>query len=398
MKKIYMILIVIYAIKSVQAQVINKGDFYVANNTMVSVYDNTINNDGSELVNNGDLYFFKDLANNGNITFTSNNNISGVYFVGDEQQIISGSGLTNVFDIEFNNSTSSFAFSLEKELIIHGTLLFQNGVIHNTTQGVLSFQSNSDYENLNNQSYANNKARKKGNSAFIFPVGDYKLDTFISRPLEISASDNINNQFLVTFNWSNSDVDFSHNSKEPSIGLIDMNEFWEINREIGNFDVSITLTWNNITTPDFIRSNPTDMIIVRWNGFKWVNEGGVVDVGNSKITSNVSEYGIFTLASKSNIEVARVANMSDSFSPNGDGINDTFEILGLVDSYPNFKMKVYDKYGKLLFNYRNNGNLSPNWWDGTLEGKEMPVATYWYVIDYNDSKTKAYQGWLYLNK
>ena len=169
MKKIYMILIVIYAIKSVQAQVINKGDFYVANNTMVSVYDNTINNDGSELVNNGDLYFFKDLANNGNITFTSNNNISGVYFVGDEQQIISGSGLTNVFDIEFNNSTSSFAFSLEKELIIHGTLLFQNGVIHNTTQGVLSFQSNSDYENLNNQSYANNKARKKGNSAFIFP-------------------------------------------------------------------------------------------------------------------------------------------------------------------------------------------------------------------------------------
>lgn len=398
MKKIYMILIVIYAIKSVQAQVINKGDFYVANNTMVSVYDNTINNDGSELVNNGDLYFFKDLANNGNITFTSNNNISGVYFVGDEEQIISGSGLTNVFDIEFNNSTSSFAFSLEKELIIHGTLLFQNGVIHNTTQGVLSFQSNSDYENLNNQSYANNKARKKGNSAFIFPVGDYKLDTFISRPLEISASDNINNQFLVTFNWSNSDVDFSHNSKEPSIGLIDMNEFWEINREIGNFDVSVTLTWNNITTPDFIRSNPTDMIIVRWNGFKWVNEGGVVDVGNSKITSNVSEYGIFTLASKSNIEVARVANMSDSFSPNGDGINDTFEILGLVDSYPNFKMKVYDKYGKLLFNYRNNGNLSPNWWDGTLEGKEMPVATYWYVIDYNDSKTKAYQGWLYLNK
>lgn len=393
-----MILIVIYAIKSVQAQVINKGDFYVANNTMVSVYDNTINNDGSELVNNGDLYFFKDLANNGNITFTSNNNISGVYFVGDEQQIISGSGLTNVFDIEFNNSTSSFAFSLEKELIIHGTLLFQNGVIHNTTQGVLSFQSNSDYENLNNQSYANNKARKKGNSAFIFPVGDYKLDTFISRPLEISASDNINNQFLVTFNWSNSDVDFSHNSKEPSIGLIDMNEFWEINREIGNFDVSVTLTWNNVTTPDFIRSNPTDMIIVRWNGFKWVNEGGVVDVGNSKITSNVSEYGIFTLASKSNIEVARVANMSDSFSPNGDGINDTFEILGLVDSYPNFKMKVYDKYGKLLFNYRNNGNLSPNWWDGTLEGKEMPVATYWYVIDYNDSKTKAYQGWLYLNK
>lgn len=393
-----MILIVIYAIKSVQAQVINKGDFYVANNTMVSVYDNTINNNGSELVNNGDLYFFKDLANNGNITFTSNNNISGVYFVGDEQQIISGSGLTNVFDIEFNNSTSSFAFSLEKELIIHGTLLFQNGVIHNTTQGVLSFQSNSDYENLNNQSYANNKARKKGNSAFIFPVGDYKLDTFISRPLEISASDNINNQFLVTFNWSNSDVDFSHNSKEPSIGLIDMNEFWEINREIGNFDVSVTLTWNNITTPDFIRSNPTDIIIVRWNGFKWVNEGGVVDVGNSKITSNVSEYGIFTLASKSNIEVARVANMSDSFSPNGDGINDTFEILGLVDSYPNFKMKIYDKYGKLLFDYRNNGNLNPNWWDGTLEGKEMPVATYWYVIDYNDSKTKAYQGWLYLNK
>lgn len=407
MKKTYILLIItICIIHNLNAQFVNEGDFYINPNITVSVYEDVTNSNGAELVNNGDLYLFNNLTNNGTIGFTDTQNTSVLNFVGNQEQTINGTGVTNFYDVEFNNTFGSFAFSLDKEININGTSFFQQGIVHETAQGVLNFQANADYENLGNQSYANNKSRKIGNTAFVFPVGDYQADTFIVRPAAISAPADITDQFFIAFNWSNSDVNFSHSNKEDSIGLIDMNEFWEINREVGNSDVAVTLTWNDTTTPDFIRSNPSEMIIVRWDGNQWVDEGGTVDTNTLEITSNVTGYGIFTLASRLDGTTPADLDFSDSFSPDGDGINDVFIIPGLVDEYPNFKMKIYNRYGSIVYDYKNNGNLNPLWWNGkskkgvSISGNSetAPAATYWYIIYFNDGKTKPFQGWLYLNK
>ena len=67
----------------------------------------------------------------------------------------------------------------------------------------------------------------------------------------------------------------------------------------------------------------------------------------------------------------------DVFSPNGDGINEYFEIEH-AEQFPEMVVEVYSRWGDLLFS--TVGYDSGNRWDGTARGKEAPVGTYYYVI------------------
>ena len=94
----------------------------------------------------------------------------------------------------------------------------------------------------------------------------------------------------------------------------------------------------------------------------------------------------------------------NTFTPNGDGVNDTFEIPALMQ-YLNFKLEIFNRWGNKVYDYSNNGNVSPIWWDGYSNGrmtlnsnKPLPIATYYYVIDFNDGLTAPKQGWVYLNR
>jgi len=75
------------------------------------------------------------------------------------------------------------------------------------------------------------------------------------------------------------------------------------------------------------------------------------------------------------------------FSPNGDGINDRWEIEGMAEIYPDAVIVIYDRYGKKLIEYKG----SSSGWDGTYQGKEMPSTDYWYEIRIDEIK-KQYVG------
>jgi gliding motility-associated-like protein len=68
------------------------------------------------------------------------------------------------------------------------------------------------------------------------------------------------------------------------------------------------------------------------------------------------------------------------FTPNGDGINDTWEVTGLREYYPNAKVSIFDRFGKLLVEYAG----SDTGWDGTYRGNNMPSTDYWYQVDVKD--------------
>ncbi|WP_445749018.1 T9SS type B sorting domain-containing protein [Polaribacter sp.] len=84
------------------------------------------------------------------------------------------------------------------------------------------------------------------------------------------------------------------------------------------------------------------------------------------------------------------------FSPNGDGKSDVFEISGIVDLYPNFRIRIYNRQGNEVFNYSNNGNTNPIWWDGTFNGKPVPTGVYFYTLEYNDGVTKPKTNFIQL--
>ena len=74
-------------------------------------------------------------------------------------------------------------------------------------------------------------------------------------------------------------------------------------------------------------------------------------------------------------------------SPNGDGKNDVFSCRTLQEAFPDAKVSIYDRYGKLLVKYSG----SSTGWDGTYNGNAMPSTDYWYEIEIK-SIGKTYTG------
>lgn len=68
-------------------------------------------------------------------------------------------------------------------------------------------------------------------------------------------------------------------------------------------------------------------------------------------------------------------SVPNAFSPNGDMINDEFKILSQND-FEFFNMKVYNRYGQLVFEGKNSHNV----WDGRLAGRNAEMGTYFYII------------------
>lgn len=95
----------------------------------------------------------------------------------------------------------------------------------------------------------------------------------------------------------------------------------------------------------------------------------------------VTGDGYCMVADTVQVKVLRTPEIPNVFSPNGDGIYDTWQVRYLQD-YPNSTIQIFNRTGRVV--YATTGNGKP--WDGTFEGKPVPVATYYYVINLNNGK------------
>ncbi|MCK0158559.1 gliding motility-associated C-terminal domain-containing protein [Cellulophaga sp. F20128] len=87
-------------------------------------------------------------------------------------------------------------------------------------------------------------------------------------------------------------------------------------------------------------------------------------------------------------------NVSQSFTPNGDGINDTWTIYN-IENYPNSLVRVFNSWGKEVFSARNYQNT----WDGRYKdfGAKLPDAgSYYFQIDFEGDGKVDQEGWLYI--
>ncbi len=73
----------------------------------------------------------------------------------------------------------------------------------------------------------------------------------------------------------------------------------------------------------------------------------------------------------------------NAFSPNGDGINDRWRIQYL-ESYPGATVQVFNRYGQVVF---SSFEYSVDW-DGKLNGKPLPIGTYYYIVDPKNGRNK----------
>ncbi|QKJ28987.1 gliding motility-associated C-terminal domain-containing protein [Mucilaginibacter mali] len=75
----------------------------------------------------------------------------------------------------------------------------------------------------------------------------------------------------------------------------------------------------------------------------------------------------------------------NTFTPNGDGVNDTWKIPQLI-YYPDCKLKVYNRTGGLVFQSAGYAKS----WDGTSNGHPLPAGAYYYVIEVDKTIVSGY--------
>ncbi|WP_162276896.1 gliding motility-associated C-terminal domain-containing protein [Mucilaginibacter pedocola] len=87
------------------------------------------------------------------------------------------------------------------------------------------------------------------------------------------------------------------------------------------------------------------------------------------------------------VRVYKKVTIPNTFTPNGDAVNDTWEV-GALDTYPEATTQVFNRYGSVVFSSLGY----PKAWDGNSNGQQLPAGTYYYKIDLKNGNVLS--GWV----
>jgi gliding motility-associated-like protein len=141
-----------------------------------------------------------------------------------------------------------------------------------------------------------------------------------------------------------------------------------------------TLSGDNITdyywTPSLYLDNPRSLTPIATPPQDITYTLNVISGSCGQATSSVS------------IRVYEQISIPNTFTPNGDGVNDSWNIKNLV-TYPEGLVLIYNRDGQQVF--KSTGYPKP--WDGTSNGSQVPAGTYYYVIDLKNGMPTL-SGWV----
>lgn len=154
----------------------------------------------------------------------------------------------------------------------------------------------------------------------------------------------------------------------------------------------------------FITSTPLDSI----ENIEWQPaEKLTCNTCPNPSTQNLEDENIFTVTitnkngctATATIRISIIKRgfwMPNSFSPNGDGINDIFHPVGNEDAIKEIKtFQIYDRWGALMYRQDNIPNTSLNMgWNGFFRDQPVNpgVYSYWLNIVWNNGETQTLIG------
>jgi len=150
---------------------------------------------------------------------------------------------------------------------------------------------------------------------------------------------------------------------------------------------TINLTWNNNDDTKFIyyieKLDENGTIIntsAPLNGNSFSDERLALQNQNNRY--RIRAEGIYRKVTSYSNEVSFIQDARlicpNAFSPNNDGLNDTFVLDGVF--VKDFKMTIFDRWGSAI----HLSNDLKQAWDGRFEGRKVPVGDYVYYIEFTD--------------
>lgn len=151
---------------------------------------------------------------------------------------------------------------------------------------------------------------------------------------------------------------------------------------------SSTATIENVTIEDGTYNNTVTIDVTGDGDYVYTLDDPFGDYQESNIIMNVLP-GFHTVyvqdlnGCRITSQLISVLGFPRYFTPNNDGIHDTWQALG-VDAQFNqgIDLKIFDRYGKIItqFNHLSDG------WDGRYNGEKLPSSDYWFVATLTDGR------------
>lgn len=192
--------------------------------------------------------------------------------------------------------------------------------------------------------------------------------------------------------------------KDNSATVISTNQILEVS-EAGKYSVKVK---NSFGCENVSSVNVTQSIIATIVGIQIVNNTATVQMStagdfeysldnikwqDSNVFKN-RENGSYTVFVRTKLGCIigsmnfSIFSISNVFTPNADGSNDTWKISGL-ENYPGSKIEVFDRFGDVVFQKITNGSFE---WNGYSNSRVLPTGNYWYVIKVSDGR--LLNGWV----
>lgn len=141
----------------------------------------------------------------------------------------------------------------------------------------------------------------------------------------------------------------------------------------------------------------TDAPVFHWSPPNLLSNPEILDpVAYPKETTTYYLTGELNGCSKTDamtVTVGTTLEITNTFTPNEDGSNDTWEIPGLLN-YPNCFVQIFDRWGQQVYNA--TGYNDKKAWDGTKNGKELNEGVYYFTIELRDGSEDVLSGYLNL--
>lgn len=132
--------------------------------------------------------------------------------------------------------------------------------------------------------------------------------------------------------------------------------------------------------------------------FSWSPSFSVSDTANLQAIATPEVTTTYTLSATENgctltdymtIFVVSDFSITNTFSPNDDGSNDTWEIPG-AELYPNCFVQIFDRWGQLV--YQSTGYSKEKAWDGKGKTGKLAEGVYFYSIELRDAEKQTFKG------
>lgn len=145
---------------------------------------------------------------------------------------------------------------------------------------------------------------------------------------------------------------------------------------------------NDVEIKDFSTNNTLTVIATGDGTLEYALNNG--SYGPKNTFTNL-EPGVYTVHLRDregcgyDSKIVTVLDYPRYFSPNGDNVNDYWQIKNLWH-YPNAEIIIFDRYGKLIITLKNDDKG----WDGTLNGNLLPATDYWFDARINNRSIKGH--------